>query len=160
MNIHDTAVFGAGCFWGVQEAFEKVDGVESTQVGYSGGSTEDPTYEDVCSGTTGHAEVIKVEFDPAVVSYEELLDVFWSIHNPTQVNRQGPDVGEQYRSVIFVSSEDQKKYAQKSKEKLEKSGKYSDPIATAIEPAKDFYPAEDYHQHYFKKKGVSGVCHV
>ena len=155
----ETAVFGAGCFWGVQDIFDDTPGVVATEVGYSGGTTDNPTYEDVCSHTTGHAEVVRVEFDPTKISYEGLLDVFWKLHDPTQVNRQGPDVGDQYRSVVFTFDEKQQSIAQNSKKALEESGKYEEPIATLIEPAQDFYPAEEYHQHYFKKRGIKGVCH-
>jgi peptide-methionine (S)-S-oxide reductase len=156
------ATFGAGCFWGVQAAFKKVDGVLGTTVGYMGGDYEDPAYEDVCSGKTGHAEVVKVEYDPDRVSYEDLLDVFWDIHDPTQHNRQGPDIGRQYRSVIFYYDEEQKEKAEKSKRQLEKSGEYDDKIATQIEPAKEFWRAEEYHQNYLEKKGGGdgGVCPV
>src|SRR3989337_1915441 len=148
----EKATFGAGCFWGVEAAFRKIEGVVSTTVGYSGGSSKNPTYRDVCSGRTGHAEVVQVEYDPSKTSYEELLDVFWSIHDPTQLNRQGPDVGTQYRSAIFYHNERQKKAAIKSKEKLEKSGKFTKPIITAIVPVSEFYKAEEYHQKYLEKR--------
>jgi peptide-methionine (S)-S-oxide reductase len=147
----EKATFGAGCFWGVEEAFGKIDGVKETTVGYMGGKLENPTYEDVCTNTTGHAEVVEVIYDPEKISYEELLKKFWEIHDPTQVNRQGMDVGSQYRSVIFYHNEKQEKIAEKSKESLEKSGKYSKPLATEITKAKNFYRAEEYHQKYFKK---------
>jgi peptide-methionine (S)-S-oxide reductase len=147
-----TAMFGAGCFWGVEEAFCAVKGVTETAVGYAGGKTEKPTYEQVCSDTTGHAEVVRVEYDPAQVSYEKLLEVFWDEHDPTQVNRQGPDFGTQYRTVIFAMDAEQERIAKESKEKLAKSGKYNAPIATEIVPPADFWRAEEYHQQYFSKR--------
>ncbi|BCW97437.1 MAG: hypothetical protein KatS3mg024_0264 [Armatimonadota bacterium] len=152
------ATFGAGCFWGVEAAFRKVEGVVDTAVGYSGGHTENPTYEDVCSHTTGHAEVVQVTFDPSKVSYRQLLDVFWNIHDPTQVNRQGPDIGDQYRSVIFYHSEEQRRAAEESKAALEASGRLDRPVATKIEPAKTFWRAEEYHQRYYEKRGISSGC--
>jgi len=152
-------MFGAGCFWGVEEAFRRVKGVVSTEVGYSGGFAESPTYKEVCSGNTGHAEVVRVEYDPAEVSYHNLLSVFWKIHDPTTPNRQGPDVGEQYRSVIFYANEDQRRAAVASKEELEKSGRFRNPVVTAIEPAGPFYRAEEYHQRYVEKHGMRG-CHI
>lgn len=155
----ETAMFGAGCFWGVEEAFRTIPGVIDTEVGYAGGSMDNPTYRQVCSDTTGHAEVVQVKFDPNGVSYDQLLDVFWKSHDPTQVNRQGPDVGSQYRSVIFATGPEQEKIAQASKEKLEAGGKYKKPIATSIEKAPTFYAAEDYHQEYLFKRGM-GSCHV
>lgn len=145
------ATFGAGCFWGVEDAFRRIDGVVSTRVGYMGGHMEDPTYEDVCTGLTGHAEVVEVTFDPDIVSYSDLLDVFWSIHDPTSLNRQGPDVGEQYRSVIFYHDEEQRRLALRSRDELERSGRFSREIVTAIEPAGTFYEAEEYHQQYLEK---------
>jgi peptide-methionine (S)-S-oxide reductase len=151
----EKATFGAGCFWGVEETFRNVKGVLSTSVGYAGGAMEDPTYQDVCTDKTGHAEVVEVEFDPAQVSYDQLLDVFWSNHNPTTRNRQGPDVGTQYRSVIFYHSPEQKAVAEASKEKLEKSGRFNRPIVTQIEPASKFWRAEEYHQRYLQKRGQS-----
>ena len=144
----ETAIFGAGCFWGVEAAFRRVDGVVETAVGYAGGTTAEPGYYDVCSGQTGHAEVVRVVFDPARVSYETLLELFWQAHDPTQVNRQGPDIGTQYRSVIFFSSDAQKEAAEAGKAKLVAAGH---PIATLIEPAPEFWMAEDYHQQYFEK---------
>ncbi len=149
------ATFGAGCFWGVETTFRKVAGVRSAMVGYSGGSFENPSYEDVCSGKTGHAEVVQVEYDPPEVSYEDLLDVFWDCHDPTTVNRQGPDIGTQYRSAIFFHDADQELAAITSKEKLQSSGRYPSPIVTEITPAEAFYPAEDYHQRYLEKRGLS-----
>ncbi|MGD9495406.1 MAG: peptide-methionine (S)-S-oxide reductase MsrA [Armatimonadota bacterium] len=153
-----TATFGAGCFWGVEEAFRQVEGVTDTAVGYEGGHVESPTYQQVCSGRTGHTEVVQVQYDPERVSYEELLHVFWRIHDPTQVNRQGPDYGYQYRSVIFYHTPDQKRLAQQSKAALEASGELGRPVATAIEPAQTFWRAEEYHQQYLAKRGGGGGC--
>jgi peptide-methionine (S)-S-oxide reductase len=153
------ATFGAGCFWGVEEDFRKVPGVTATAVGYSGGTVANPTYEDVCSDRTGHAEVVQVEYDPAKASYDSLLDVFWNGHNPTQLNRQGPDVGTQYRSVIFFHTPEQEAAARASRERLAKSGKFARPIVTEISPAQPFWRAEEYHQRYFEKRG-GGSCHV
>jgi len=147
------ATFGAGCFWGIETAFRRVKGVLSTTVGYSGGSFKEPTYQDVCTGTTGHTEVVEVDYDPAKVSYDELLKVFWEIHNPTTMNRQGPDIGTQYRSVIFFHNPEQKAAAEASKEKLQRNGHYKNPIVTEITPASEFYKAEEYHQQYFEKHG-------
>ena len=149
------ALFGAGCFWGVETAFRQVEGVLATAVGYSGGRQEKPTYESVCSGKTGHAEVVEVEYDPSKVSYERLLDVFWENHDPTTLNRQGPDVGEQYRSAIFFQTPEQEAEALASKERLEKSGRYKRPIVTEITPARTFYKAEEYHQRYLEKHGLA-----
>jgi peptide-methionine (S)-S-oxide reductase len=148
------ATFGAGCFWCIEPAFQKLNGVLSTLVGYSGGSFKDPTYEDVCTGQTGHAEVVQVEYDPSKISYDELLDVFWNNHDPTTLNRQGPDIGEQYRSVIFFHTPEQESTAKISKEKLQNSGKYGKKIVTEIVPASQFYKAEDYHQRYYEKCGL------
>jgi peptide-methionine (S)-S-oxide reductase len=153
----EKATFGAGCFWGVEYVFKRVPGVLATRVGYSGGWTRDPTYEDVCSHTTGHAEVCEVTFDPERVSYEQLLEVFWAMHDPTQVNRQGPDVGDQYRSVIFTHSAEQRAMAEASRERAQAG--FDRPIATQIEPAGVFYPAEDYHQDYYAKTGKEPYCH-
>ena len=154
----EQATFAAGCFWGVQEAFDRLRGVIKTEVGYTGGHLEKPSYEDVCSNRTGHAEAVRVEFDPTIISYEKLLDTFWSIRDPTQVDRQGPDVGSQYRSVIFFHTKDQQKQAQQFKEKLDKSKKFEKPIATLIVAATVFWSAEEYHQHYLKKRGQF-MCH-
>jgi len=154
--IGQKATFGAGCFWGVESLFRGVNGVISTTVGYSGGSFKNPTYEHVCSGKTGHAEVVQVEFDPAMVSYDELLAVFWENHDPTTINRQGPDVGEQYRSAIFYHDHEQKVRAETSKEKLVKSSRYKSPIVTEITPASEFCRAEEHHQQYFDKRGMGG----
>jgi peptide-methionine (S)-S-oxide reductase len=151
----EKATFGAGCFWGVEATFRSVPGVANAIVGYAGGTTENPTYEDVCTDETGHAEVVEVEFDPAVVSYDRLLDVFWANHNPTTPNRQGPDVGRQYRSVIFFHTPEQREAALQSKTKLETAKRFPRPIVTEIEPAPKFYPAEDYHQRYLEKRGLS-----
>jgi len=155
----DTATFAAGCFWGVEAAFIKVKGVSSTAVGYTGGRTEQPTYRDVCSDTTGHAEAVEVVFDPQVVSYEQLLKEFWAVHDPTTRNSQGPDFGSQYRSTIFYHSSEQQAAAIASKEKLQKSGRYPRPVVTEIVPAVTFWRAEEYHQRYFEKHG-GGSCHI
>lgn len=155
----DVATFGAGCFWGVEDAFRKVSGVTDVAVGYMGGTTSSPTYEQVCTNRTGHAEVVEVQYDPAVVSYAQLLETFWSIHDPTQVNRQGPDVGTQYRSAIFTHTPEQAAIAAQAKAALGQSGRYPKPIATAIEPAVTFWRAEEYHQRYFEKHG-GGACHI
>jgi peptide-methionine (S)-S-oxide reductase len=149
----EKATFGAGCFWGVEETFRNLKGVVSTAVGYSGGTKDNPTYEDVCTDKTGHAEVVEVEFDPSQISYDQLLDVFWSNHNPTTLNRQGPDAGTQYRSAIFYHSPAQKDAAEASKEKIDKSGRFNRPIVTQLEPAKTFWRAEEYHQRYLAKRG-------
>ena len=154
----EIATFGAGCFWGVEAAFQRVPGVIETAVGYSGGHTESPSYQDVCTDETGHAEVVQVAFDPAKVSFEELLQVFWGMHDPTQLNRQGPDVGTQYRTAIFFHSPEQAAVAKKSREALEASGKLKRPIATEITPAGKFYRAEEYHQKYLQKRGAAS-CH-
>ena len=154
INMQETT-FGAGCFWGVEDAFRQVDGVTSTAVGYSGGHFENPTYENVCADKTGHAEVVKVDFDENRVSYEDLLKIFWNVHDPTTLNRQGPDIGSQCRSVIFYHTKDQEKTAIESRKNLEESKKYPNPIVTEIVQAKTFYRAEEYHQQYFKKRGIS-----
>lgn len=149
------ATFAAGCFWGVEAAFRQIDGVTATTVGYSGGDTTNPTYKEVCTDTTGHAEVVQVEYDPDRVSYETLLDLFWSNHDPTQLNRQGPDVGTQYRSAIYYHDDEQKAAAAASKEKLESGGRHGQRIVTEITQAQEFYPAEDYHQQYLEKRGLA-----
>jgi peptide-methionine (S)-S-oxide reductase len=149
----EKATFGAGCFWGVEERFRQTPGVISTAVGYAGGSMTNPTYEDVCTDETGHAEVVQVEYDPARVSYEQLLDVFWGSHDPTTLNQQGPDVGSQYRSAIFFHSAEQEQAARASKERLEAAKKFRRPIVTEITPAPTFYRAEEYHQQYLAKRG-------
>jgi peptide-methionine (S)-S-oxide reductase len=153
----EKATFAAGCFWGVEAAFREVKGVADTQVGYMGGTTKNPTYEQVCGRRTGHAEVVEVTFDPTQISYDDLLNVFWDCHDPTQVNRQGPDVGFQYRSAVFHHAPEQKAAAEASKQKLVDSGKHTRPIATEITAAPTFYRAEEYHQQYFEKKG-GGAC--
>jgi len=155
----EKATFAAGCFWGVEDLFSKVKGVIETMVGYSGGHTQNPTYKEVSRGNTGHAESVQIEYDPAVVSYKEILDRFWEMHDPTTPNRQGPDVGSQYRSIIFYHNEEQRKEALASKERLEKTGKYRGKIVTEIIPAVPFYKAEEYHQKYFQKMG-GGTCHI
>jgi len=154
------ATFGAGCFWGAEEAFRTVEGVTGTAVGYMGGFVKDPSYEQVCTGETGHAEVVQVTYDPRRVSYEQLLDIFWSVHDPTQLNRQGPDVGPNYRSVIFYHDSEQGNLARRSKLEVEVSGRFGfGKIVTIIQPAGAFYRAEEYHQQYFAKKG-GGRCHI
>jgi peptide-methionine (S)-S-oxide reductase len=154
-----TATFAAGCFWGIEQAFRQVDGVVDAAVGYAGGHTDNPSYQQVCGGGTGHAEVVQVTFDPQRVSYADLVGVFWQIHDPTQVNRQGPDVGTQYRSAIFFHSDEQRSVAEASKEALENSGRLPRPVATEITAAGPFWPAEDYHQQYLAKRGL-GSCHI
>lgn len=156
--MSEIATFGAGCFWGVEAAFQGVPGVIDTAVGYSGGHTENPSYRDVCTDETGHAEVVQVTFDPAKVSYEQLLNVFWQAHDPTQVNRQGPDFGTQYRTAIFFHSPEQETTAKKSREALQASSKLRRSIATEITPAGKFYRAEEYHQKYLQKRGAAS-CH-
>ncbi len=154
----EIAMFGAGCFWGVEAAFRKIDGVVDTAVGYSGGNKPNPTYKEVCTDRTGHAEVVRVEYDPSRVSYEKLLELFWTSHDPTQVNRQGPDVGTQYRTVIYFTTPEQETEAMASKEKVEKSGRFRKPIATQIVKAGEFWRAEEYHQQYLEKRGMD-ACH-
>jgi len=153
------AIFAAGCFWGVEATFRQLPGVKSTRVGYTGGHFANPTYKDVCTDRTGHAEAVEIEYDPAVLSYDKLLEIFWENHDPTQLNRQGPDWGTQYRSAIFFHSPEQQAQALASKESLEKAHRYSKPIATQIVPAVTFYPAEDYHQQYLEKRGLAS-CHI
>ena len=153
------ATFGAGCFWGVEAAFRRIEGVTDATVGYAGGHTENPNYREVCSHATGHAEVVEVEFDPERVAYTALLDAFWEIHDPTQLNRQGPDVGDQYRSVIFFHTPEQAAAARESKQRLEASAKYPRPIVTLIEPAPSFWRAEEYHQRYLEKNS-GAACHL
>lgn len=155
----EKATFGAGCFWGVEETFRKMKGVASTAVGYSGGTLKNPSYRDVCTGQTGHAEVVQVEYDPVQVSYEDMLAVFWSCHDPTTLNRQGPDVGSQYRSAVFFHTPQQEAAARASKDKLNSSGMFKRPIVTEITPASEFWMAEDYHQQYIAKRG-GGSCHI
>ena len=153
------ATFAAGCFWGVEATFRQLEGVTSTRVGYSGGHFDKPTYKDVCTDRTGHAEAVEVDFDPTKISYDKLLEVFWDNHDPTQLNRQGPDWGTQYRSAIFFHSPEQETAAKASKDTLEKSRRYSKPIVTQIAPATTFYEAEDYHQQYLEKRGLA-TCHI
>ncbi|HEX2051700.1 MAG TPA: peptide-methionine (S)-S-oxide reductase MsrA [Actinomycetota bacterium] len=153
------ATFAAGCFWGVEVTFRNVDGVVDVTVGYTGGHTDDPTYKDVCSDRTGHAEAVEVVYDPERVTYDELLEVFWGAHDPTQVDRQGPDVGSQYRSAIFVHDDDQKAAALASRDRLESEGRFKRPIATEITPATTFWPAEDYHQRYLERRGLA-TCKI
>jgi len=154
-----TATFAAGCFWGVEATFRQLPGVTSTRVGYTGGNSTNPTYKDVCTDTTGHAEAVEVQYDPAKLSYDKLLEVFWENHDPTQLNRQGPDFGKQYRSAIFFQTSEQEAAAKASKEALEKSRRFSKPIMTQIVPAETFYEAEDYHQQYLEKRGLA-TCHT
>src|SRR6266850_7267791 len=156
--MSEIATFGAGCFWGVEAKFRMIPGVEDAIVGYSGGETENPTYKDVCTDTTGHAEVVQVTFDPGKVSYETLVEAFWHMHDPTQMNRQGPDFGTQYRTAIFTHSPEQEAIAKKSRAALEASGKLKRPVATEITPAGTFYRAEEYHQKYLQKRGAAS-CH-
>ena len=153
------ATFAAGCFWGVEATFRQLPGVISTRVGYTGGQMQNPTYKDVCTDRTGHAEAVEVDYDPTKISYEKLLDVFWENHDPTQLNRQGPDSGTQYRSAIFYHDPEQQSAAESSKEKRGKSGAYRKPIVTQIVPATTFYEAEDYHQQYLEKRGLAS-CHI
>ena len=154
----ETATFGAGCFWGVEEAFRQIDGVVDTACGYMGGHTDHPTYEQVCGKGTGHAEVVQVRYDTAVVSYEQLLEAFWEMHDPTTLNRQGPDIGDQYRSVVFAHTPQQQELAEQSRQARDASGRFSNPIVTQIVPAPAFWRAEEYHQQYFAKRG-GGSCH-
>ena len=153
------ATFAAGCFWGVEATFRQLPGVLSTRVGYTGGNFANPTYQDVCTDRTGHAEAVEVEYDPAKISYEQLLSVFWENHDPTQLNRQGPDWGTQYRSAIFFHSSEQEAAAKASKDGLERSGRFRKPIVTQIVPAATFHEAEDYHQQYLEKRGLAS-CHI
>ncbi len=153
-----TATFGAGCFWGVELAFSQQEGVVETAVGYSGGQAPNPTYEMVCGGQTGHAEVVEVKYDPSIIAYEQLLALFWSVHDPTTLNRQGPDVGTQYRSIIMAHNEEQAELARASRKAMDQSGRFSNKIVTEIVPASEFYRAEEYHQKYLEKKGLRN-CH-
>ncbi|HEV2909253.1 MAG TPA: peptide-methionine (S)-S-oxide reductase MsrA [Candidatus Eremiobacteraceae bacterium] len=154
------ATFGAGCFWGVESNFRQIPGVVDARVGYLGGTLDNPTYEDVCTDRTGHAEVVQVTYDPQKVAYEKLLDAFWTMHDPTQLNRQGPDYGTQYRSAIFFHTPEQEAIAKRSKEEAQRSGRFKRPIVTEITPASKFYEAEDYHQRYFEKRGIAPTCHI
>jgi peptide-methionine (S)-S-oxide reductase len=157
--MSEIATFGAGCFWGVEANFRRIPGVKEAISGYSGGHKENPSYREVCTDTTGHAEVVQVTFDPEKVTYEELLDAFWKMHDPTQVNRQGPDFGKQYRTAIFIHSPAQEAAAKKSKQALEASGRFRQPVATEITAAGPFWPAEEYHQRYLEKRGATS-CHT
>ncbi len=154
-----TATFGAGCFWGVEAAFRQVEGVEDAASGYMGGHKDNPRYEDVCTDTTGHAEVVQVEYDPYKASYEDLLEVFWSNHDPTTRDRQGPDVGRQYRSAIFFHDEEQRELAERSRDEIDAGGRFTDPIVTEISPAQTFWRAEEYHQRYLERRGLT-TCHI
>ncbi len=158
-NKLEKATFAAGCFWGIEEAFRKLKGVRDVIVGYTGGHIENPTYENVSEGTTGHAEAVEVVYDPLEISYKELLEAFWGMHDPTTMNRQGPDVGEQYRSAIFFHNADQQELAQMLRERLNQSGKFKNPLVTEITQARTFYKAEEYHQRYFEKN-VGAACHI
>lgn len=155
----EKATFGAGCFWGVEATFRQVPGVLSTQVGYAGGNIENPTYEDVCSDASGHAEVVEVTYDPSKVDYNTLLNIFWENHNPTTLNRQGPDIGTQYRSAIFYHSPEQRAIAEASKKQMDSGGRFRAPIVTEITPAAPFWRAEEYHQQYLEKRGLAS-CHI
>jgi peptide-methionine (S)-S-oxide reductase len=159
-TTHKLAVFGAGCFWGVESAFRAVEGVIDVAVGYAGGTVPKPNYRTVCSGKTGHAEVVQVEYDPARVSFEQLLELFWQIHDPTTLNRQGPDFGTQYRSIVFYSDEHERKVAEESKRHLDESGKLGRPVVTQIVPAAEFYRAEEYHQRYYERMGIAPSCGI
>ena len=154
------AVFGAGCFWGVESSFRAVEGVVDVAVGYAGGNVAKPSYRQVCTGKTGHAEVVQVEYDPARVTFAQLVEVFWQIHDPTTLNRQGPDFGTQYRSVIFYSDEDERKAAEESKRRLDESGQLGRPVVTQIVPAAEFYRAEEYHQRYYERMGIAPTCGI
>ncbi|TXK51342.1 peptide-methionine (S)-S-oxide reductase MsrA [Pontibacter qinzhouensis] len=154
----EIATFGNGCFWCTEAVFQQLEGVEKVESGYAGGHVENPTYKQVCTATTGHAEVLQITYDPQKISFEELLEVFWETHDPTTLNRQGNDVGPQYRSVIFYHNEEQRQLSEKYKQELETSGAFNDPIVTAIEPLSNYYPAEDYHQNYFLQNGFQPYC--
>lgn len=159
-NKSKFAVFGAGCFWGVESSFRAVEGVVDVAVGYAGGNVAKPSYRQVCTGKTGHAEVVQVEYDPARVTFAQLVEVFWQIHDPTTLNRQGPDFGTQYRSVIFYSDEDERKAAEESKRRLDESGQLGRPVVTQIVPAAEFYRAEEYHQRYYERMGIAPTCGI
>jgi len=154
----EKATFGAGCFWGVESAFREIPGVVDAAVGYEGGAMQNPTYHDVCTDETGHAEVVEVQYDPLKVSYDQLLDLFWKIHDPTTLNRQGADAGTQYRSAIFFNSPAQRETAQRAMEEVAEQGLWSDPIVTSLEPLEEFYPAEEYHQRYFERNATTMYC--
>ena len=157
-NNHDRAFFAAGCFWGVESTFQSLDGVVSTTVGYTGGKVKDPSYELVCTGITGHAEAVEVVYDSKTVSYKQLLDAFFKLHDPTTLNRQGPDVGTQYRSAIFYNNAEEKKLAEETINEINESGKFANKIVTEVESASNFYSAEDYHQDYYKKRVLTGCA--
>jgi peptide-methionine (S)-S-oxide reductase len=159
-NKNKIATFGAGCFWGVESAFRAVEGVVDVAVGYAGGTVPKPNYRAVCSGKTGHAEVVQVEYDPARVSFEQLLEVFWQIHDPTTLNRQGPDVGAQYRSIIFYSDDHERIAAEESKRRLDESGRLARPVVTQVVPAAEFYRAEEHHQRYYERSGIAPSCGI
>jgi peptide-methionine (S)-S-oxide reductase len=159
-KLYETATFGNGCFWCTEAIFQQLNGVIKVTSGYSGGTIENPTYKQVCTGTTGHAEVLQIEYDPSIISFDELLEVFWKTHDPTTLNRQGNDIGTQYRSVIFYHNEEQKNKAEKYKAQLTASGAYASPIVTVIEPFTKFYAAEDYHQNYFNENGHNPYCQL
>lgn len=159
-NKSKFAVFGAGCFWGVESSFRAVEGVVDVAVGYAGGNVAKPSYRQVCTGKTGHAEVVQVEYDPAQVTFAQLVEVFWQIHDPTTLNRQGPDFGTQYRSVIFYSDEDERTAAEESKRRLDESGQLGRPVVTQIVPAAEFYRAEEYHQRYYERMGIAPTCGI
>jgi peptide-methionine (S)-S-oxide reductase len=159
-TTHKLAVFGAGCFWGVESAFRAVEGVVDVAVGYAGGTVPKPNYRTVCGGKTGHAEVVQVEYDPVRISFEQLLEIFWQIHDPTTLNRQGPDVGTQYRSIVFYFDENERKAAEESKRRLDESGKLGRPVVTQIVPAAEFYRAEEYHQRYYERMGIAPTCGI
>ena len=160
MASNKIAVFGAGCFWGVESAFRALDGVVDVTVGYAGGTVDQPNYRMVCSGRSGYAEVVRVEYDPSRVSFEKLLELFWQIHDPTTLNRQGPDIGTQYRSVIFYSDDRERAAAEESKRRLDESGRLRRPVVTQIVPSAEFYPAEDNHQRYYEKMGIAPSCGI
>lgn len=159
-NKLETATFGAGCFWCVEAVFQQLEGVESVTSGYSGGHVKNPSYKEVTTGRTGHAEAVQIKYDPGIISYRELLEVFWKTHDPTSLNRQGPDIGTQYRSAIFYHNEEQKRTAEKSKKEMNQSGYFNDPIVTYIEPYANFYVAEDYHQDFYKNNPNQPYCRL
>ena len=157
-NDNKKAVFAAGCFWGVESTFQQLDGVNSTTVGYTGGKVKNPSYELVCTGLTGHAEAVEVEYNPSVISFSELVDVFFKLHDPTTMNRQGPDIGTQYRSAAYFSDNEEKDIIESKINDLNESGEYTSPVVTEVEPIESFYDAEDYHQDYYKKRGIDGCA--
>mgnify|MGYP005732312463 FL=1 len=157
-NDNKKAVFAAGCFWGVESTFQQLDGVNSTTVGYTGGKVKNPSYELVCTGLTGHAEAVEVEYNPSVISFSELVDVFFKLHDPTTMNRQGPDIGTQYRSAAYFSNEDEKSIIEEKINNLNESGDFTSRVVTEVEPVENFYDAEDYHQDYYKKRGIDGCA--